>query len=152
MNIIKKFLNLSKYQKRLALSIFILLGYSRLKVLLIPFKYWSKRLGRENYTTFIENQIFDSYLNQLSMMITKISKLTPWKSNCLAQASCAAIFLQRKKIPYTLYLGVKKNTSDQLIAHAWIRSGRYIITGLHDYESYHVVKTFAYQNEGNHYV
>jgi hypothetical protein len=48
---------------------------------------------------------------------------------CLTQAIAAGIMLKQRRIAYNIYLGVARNNNNQLIAHAWLRSGDILVTG-----------------------
>jgi hypothetical protein len=50
--------------------------------------------------------------------------------------------LSRRDLPWTLYLGMARD-ADQLLAHAWVRSGAVDVTGGDGAEKYAVVATFA---------
>ena len=51
--------------------------------------------------------------------------------------------LERRQIESTLYLGTAKDESGKLIAHAWLRSGPFYITGAEGMEKFTVVSKFA---------
>jgi hypothetical protein len=51
--------------------------------------------------------------------------------------------LERRKIESTLYMGTAKDETGRLIAHAWLRSGPYCITGSEEMSSFTVVSKFA---------
>ena len=51
--------------------------------------------------------------------------------------------LEKRGIESTLYLGTAKDESGELIAHAWLRSGPYFVTGAEGMEKFTVVGKFA---------
>ena len=51
--------------------------------------------------------------------------------------------LERRGIPSTLYLGSGRDDQGQMAAHAWLRSGSYIVTGKEGHERYAVVGIFG---------
>ena len=65
--------------------------------------------------------------------------------------SCKAIaamkMLERRKIESTLYLGTAKDENGKMIAHAWLRSGPFYITGFEEMERFTVVGKFAKESE-----
>ena len=51
--------------------------------------------------------------------------------------------LEKRGIESTLYLGTARDESGKMIAHAWLRSGPYYITGSEGMERFTVVGKFA---------
>ena len=52
-------------------------------------------------------------------------------------------YIKEKEISTTLYLGVKKDSDNNMLAHAWLRCGDYYVTGGANKEGYAVVAKFA---------
>ncbi len=82
-------------------------------------------------------------LSEISQAIHLASRYTLWESECLVKAIAAMKMLERRNMESTLYLGTAKDDSGKLIAHAWLRSGPYFITGAEGMEKFTVVHTFA---------
>ncbi len=82
-------------------------------------------------------------LFEVSKFIHIASKFTFWESECLVKALAARFMLNRRGIESTLYLGTGKDDTGKLIAHAWLRSGPYYITGFEEMKKFTVVATFA---------
>ncbi|UQZ85683.1 hypothetical protein SK3146_04972 [Paenibacillus konkukensis] len=72
-----------------------------------------------------------------------MSRHTFWESKCLVRAIAALKMLERRRIESTLYLGTAKDEAGKLIAHAWLRSGPYYITGAEEMGRFRVVGKFA---------
>jgi hypothetical protein len=72
-----------------------------------------------------------------------MSKYTFWESQCLVKAIAAMKMLEKRNIDSTLYLGTARDESGELVAHAWLRSGPYFVTGSEGKEKYTVVGKFA---------
>ena len=72
-----------------------------------------------------------------------MSRYTFWESQCLVKAIAAMKMLERRQIESTLYLGTAKDEKGKLIAHAWLRSGPFYITGAEVMEKFTVVSKFA---------
>jgi hypothetical protein len=128
--VIKKvyiFIKLDYKRKWLFTLAFILLGISRALVLSRDFKALSKGFGVHGKETYeICEDIEITRLIQWS--INTAARFTPWNSNCLAKAITAQKMLSKRKISSTIYLGVAKD-NNELIAHAWLRSGNIYVTG-----------------------
>ena len=142
---IKQFFQQSLAFKLLLLEALVLLFIGRMSVLVLPFKYIAPWLGEFNSeTNTIDNDGYRKILAHIHGAIHAVSKYTFWKSNCLAQAICCQWMLKRRKIPYTIYMGVKNSKKKELLAHAWTRVGSKIVTGAYQYKSYTITGKFAY--------
>jgi hypothetical protein len=82
-------------------------------------------------------------VKQIGWAVGVMSRHTWWDSKCLAQAIAAQWMLRRRAVPGTLYLGMSKDGAQDLIAHAWVRSGHVILTGASRQRWFTVVSTFA---------
>lgn len=82
-------------------------------------------------------------LRTVSRAVHAMSRFTWWESQCLVKAIAAMKMLERRGIPSTLYLGSARNNEGQMVAHAWLRSGSYIVTGKEGHEKYTVVGIFG---------
>ena len=77
--------------------------------------------------------------------VRAMARRTPWESACLVRAVAAKRMLRRRGIPSTLYLGLARDESRELEAHAWLRCGSHLLAGQPGHERYAVVSTFAEQ-------
>jgi Transglutaminase-like superfamily len=120
------------------------LGMARCAVHLRPFRYIAAGLGTpmtESPTTDVG--AYHAAVAQISWAVLAVSRRIPWTSQCLVQALAAKWMLQRRRIPSTMYFGIAKDATGQLIAHAWLRSGSQILTGSQGRQQFTVVATFA---------
>lgn len=141
---IKKFLNLDFKYKIMFFEAFFYTAIYRVCIKLIPFKKLNKYMGKlnEESTNCININNY-RIAKQVGVAILTISRFTPWESKCLVQALTAQKMMKKRKISTTLYLGVKKDDENQLIAHAWIRCGTFYITGGAIRQRYSVVAKYA---------
>ena len=65
------------------------------------------------------------------------------ESECLVKAIAGMKMLEKRNIESTLYLGTAKDENGELIAHAWLRSGPFYISGAEVMERFTVVAKFA---------
>ena len=132
--------------RMLTLEALVLLGIARATVLLIPFKRVAPHLGRAQQETAHGNQDSSTLdiANRVAAAIHMVSRHTPWKSNCFAQALAGHVMLRRRHAANTLYLGVYKN-AHEFAAHAWIRHGDIIVTGGPGQERYTVIAHYGWQ-------
>ena len=83
------------------------------------------------------------YVCKISRLVLCVCNNTKWESKCLVRALTARKLLCKKKLHSTMYMGVKQDTDGKMLAHAWLRWGKYIVTGiLPDLKEYAVVTTF----------
>lgn len=126
------------------LQAFIYTGIYRAFILFVPFSKLKKRMGNHNNESPMEVDIVSYRVaREVRWAVTQAARHTPWESKCLVQALTAKRMMKNKGIPTTIYLGVKKNNDNEMIAHAWIRCGSYYITGGHNRVGYAVVAKFA---------
>ena len=135
-----KFLRLPLSRKVLLLEAWITLGLSRGMVLTLPFRWIAPGLRARLPGSVQESG--QAQARTVGWALRLASKYTPWKSNCLAQAIAAKRMLHRRRLPSTLFLGVKKGEQDEFEAHAWIDFGPITLTGGHDHAGYSVVSSF----------
>jgi len=138
---LKIFLLMNSRKKMMLLEAYILLGWARI-LKLVPFSRVAPSLGDQNEETvsFTKNK---ATLKEVSEVIHIASRYTFWESQCLVKAMAAMKMLERRKIDSTLYLGTGRDESGKLVAHAWLRSGPFYISGAEGMERFVVVGKFA---------
>lgn len=72
----------------------------------------------------------------ISWAVQVVSRFMPWRNKCFAMAMAAKTMLRARGIGSTLYLGVKKDVTTGIRAHAWLRHCNVPVIGGDD-------KTFA---------
>lgn len=128
--LLKKWLELPEADRILFIKIFCLAGMVRVAILIAPFKWLARYLGRQGFASADEADTSKlAEAQRIGRAIEVVSRHTPWESKCLVQAITGKLLLKNRGIANTLYLGVRKNEKNQLIAHAWLRVGPLIITG-----------------------
>ena len=145
MNIVHKiriFLSYKMNMQFLLVEAFIFLGYGRIFKSL-PFSKVSKKLGNQMDETSFEWHTDRVILKNVSNAIHIMSRYTFWESQCLVKAIAGMKMLERRNIESTLYLGTAKDDKGQMIAHAWLRSGPFYLTGAEEMERFIVVGKFA---------
>jgi hypothetical protein len=60
--------------------------------------------------------------------VSAVSRFVP-QATCLTRAVAAELLLRRNGHDASLEIGVSKNTSDHLVAHAWVECGGVILMG-----------------------
>lgn len=117
------------------------LGRARWELRRRPFKEIAGTLGAVGGLTPFEVAPHPLPL-RVKGFIESLVPLLPWESLCLVQALAARRVLDRRGVPTTLYLGVRRE-GEALKAHAWLRWGSRHLTGGPGHEAYRVVASFA---------
>ncbi len=140
---VKIFLSLDIQTKLILLEAFVFLGWARL-LKSIPFSKIAPSFGEQmEETSFYVKESHKKGLGQVSRAIEIMSRNTIWESMCLVKAIAAMKMLERRGIESTLYLGTAKDKAGKMIAHAWLRSGPFFITGAEEKDDFVVVGKFA---------
>ncbi len=152
MNILKKvrtFLRLTMKTKLLLIEAYFHLGRGRyLKS--IPFSKVAPSLGEEMKETSLSSLTSNKEeVARISKAIHLMSRYTFWESQCLVKAIAGMKMLEKRNIESTLYLGTAKDEKGELIAHAWLRSGTYYVSGAEVMERFTVVAKFAKEVNGS---
>ena len=129
--------------KKLLVESYVNLAWARF-LKSIPFSKVAPSLGlMMKETSYEPNMTNRKILAEISNSIHIMSKYTFWESQCLVKAMAAMKMLEKRRIESTLYLGTAKDEEGKLIAHAWLRSGPYYVTGAEGMERFTVVGKFA---------
>lgn len=151
MKVLKKirvFFRLDFNTKIMLIEAFILLGWARV-LKGIPFSKVAPSLGQQlKETSYNANSNDKETISRVSKAIHIMSRYTLWESQCLVKAIAGMKMLERRKIESTIYLGTAKDENGELIAHAWLRSGPFYISGAEVMERFTVVAKFAKEVSG----
>lgn len=146
MSLYKKVRRFSSYPfdiKRMFIEAYFFLAWGRV-LKLLPFSKVAPSLGEHMKETSRSCTNQDQLmLRKVSRAVHTMSRVTWWESQCLVKAIAAMKMLERRGIPSTLYLGSGRDDKGQMVAHAWLRSGSYILTGREGHEKYAVVGIFG---------
>jgi hypothetical protein len=145
--VLKAFFKVDLAFKFLVLRVVVLLGFGRMSVLLLPFRKIAARIGevgKDSSASLSAELILE--LTQIGSAIEAVSKYTPWKSNCFAQALCGHWILKSRHINHTIYFGVQKEGNHELKAHAWLKVGSKIVTGRKGHKAFTTVGIFGFES------
>lgn len=127
----------------LLVEAYFYLGWARI-LIFIPFSKVAPSLGIQmQETSDMEKFVHKAALRNIRHAIEIISNHTFWESKCLVRAIAGMKMLERRRIDSTLYLGTMKDENGQMIAHAWLRSGSFYVTGAEGMKRFTVVGKFA---------
>ena len=129
--------------KFLIIEALIYLGFARI-LIIIPFNKVSNFLGEQmEETSENNNPENERILKNIKHAISIVSKYTLWESTCMVRAIAGMKMLERRRIESTIYLGISRDENGKMIAHAWLRSGQFYITGAEEMARFNVVGKFA---------
>ncbi|MCE3198834.1 lasso peptide biosynthesis B2 protein [Paenibacillus sonchi] len=112
--------------------------------LLFPFAKTAPQLGiQAQETPMISKEGDAARIRHVTKAIRVMSRFTPWKSTCMVRAVAGLKMLEKRGIESTLYMGVAKDKQGRMIAHAWLRSGSYYVSGDDAMKGFVVVEKFA---------
>lgn len=144
MNVIKKILDLtfSEFLVLCEASFFLIVAFFLKRFL--PFRFVAPLLGKHMASTpETEEDSLKMKIRPLKKALNRASKKLPLNSKCLDLAIAGKFMLRRRRIQSTVYLGVSKDDKEGLRAHAWVRSGKTIVTGAAGMEEHKVISSFA---------
>ena len=123
-----KFLSLPVYKKILLVKAAFLLVIMKLVVLLFPFGL-IKRLveGLLTIKSIAKQDV--NQLQEIRWAIDVASNYIPFAKTCLVKSLAVHVLLIRNGFESTLNIGVTKDKSEKLGAHAWIEHEGKIIMG-----------------------
>ncbi|MFC0560084.1 lasso peptide biosynthesis B2 protein [Halalkalibacter alkalisediminis] len=140
---VKAFLNIDREMKGMLVEAYLYLGWARF-LKLLPFSKVVPSLGTKMVETSHTPNLEDKpTLRKVSNAVHMMSNYTFWESQCLVKAIAAMKMLEKRNINSTLYLGTGKDDKGQFVAHAWLRSGPFYITGAEGMERFTVIAKFA---------
>ncbi|UOY92716.1 lasso peptide biosynthesis B2 protein [Ectobacillus sp. JY-23] len=146
MNFYKKLKTLCSLHPKTCLLLgeaFVYLAWARI-LKALPFAKVVPLLGEQmNETSTDASHTNLIILQDISDAVHAMSLHTYWESMCLVRAIAAMKMLERRGIESTLYLGTARDENGQMIAHAWLRSGPFYITGAEEMHRFSVVGKFA---------
>lgn len=143
LRMVRTFLLFSMNYKLLLIEAFFLLGWARV-LKSMSFSKVAPLLGEHMIETSLNlDESKKQLLKNVSDAVNLMSRYTFWESMCLVKAIAAMKMLERRHIESTIYLGTAKDKTGKMIAHAWLRSGPFYITGAEVMDQFFVVSKFG---------
>ena len=100
-------------------------------IYLLPFRWWQDRIGRKA-RPWKEEALNTGQLQNIGLIrraVFRAKKALLGLPKCFALSLTMKKMLQKRGMDSTLFLGVKKNGHEKLLAHAWLKCGDTIIYG-----------------------
>lgn len=133
--------------KRMYAEAYFYLAWARV-LKLLPFSKVAPSLGTHRKETSYASTTEQALLQRkVAKAVHAMSRVTWWESQCMVKAVAAMKMLRRRGIASTLYLGSGRDEGGKMIAHAWLRSGSYYVTGNEKLERFAVVAVFGNDTE-----
>jgi hypothetical protein len=140
---VRKFLSFRSGVKLLIIEALFYLGWARI-LKALPFSKVAPSLGIQMKETTVKcDQSKEEVILNISNAVRLVARHTWWESMCLVMAIAGMKMLERRNIESTLYLGTGRDASGKMIAHAWLRSGPFYLTGYEVMKEFTVVGTFG---------
>lgn len=145
---LRSLLRLAPFELAWLFPVWVVLGLSRLVILLFSFKRMAPWLGVPNGATPwvpLLDDLAQSRANHIRRVVQLVARYTPWESNCFPQAVTARVLLGIYGIPYVLFFGLARDTAGKeqaMKAHAWVAAGKVRVTGGASFGQFAVVACF----------
>lgn len=141
-----KFIALSSGDHQLLLKTFMLLGLVRLGLRLLPFPTLRKVLVSISRVKSFPSKVNQTQVAKSVWAVNQSSRYMPGGVKCLARALTTQVLMSRRGYPAELCIGVAKNETGKLEAHAWIESqGQVLIGQLQDLSRYTLLPSWEGQ-------
>ena len=120
---------LNRSGKKLFLQAYILMMLIRLGLLLLPFRRLQDLIL--NVKRFESIAAVDSQPSPgaIAQSVQRSAKYSPGNVKCLAKALTTAVMMSIYGFPYKVKIGVAKDESNNLEAHAWVESEGKVVVG-----------------------
>lgn len=148
-NRMKAFFSLDFATKAILIEAYFYLAWGRI-LKALPFAKVAPTLGvslKETSYKMDASNMKD--LKNVANAVRIMGKYTFWESQCLVKAIAGMKMLERRQIESTLYLGTARDEKGSMIAHAWLRSGSFYVSGSEGMEKFAVVGMFAKKVRNN---
>ncbi len=142
--LLKKYYHLNRAERKLLNQLLVWLIIGLFLARFVPLKWFDYMLGeyrKESLTDASKDQMI--LILKVKRKLKKIKKRVPWKVKCFEEAIAAKRVLEKYQVKTSIYLGVKKEKENKLIAHSWLKAGGIFITGKNGHEHYAVVGFYS---------
>ena len=124
---LKKFRSIDRAQKTLIIIAVKELALARLYFSLFSTETIFKELEKQSLGP--GSNIDKSHLHRIAMAIDVAAANVPWRADCMIKVIAANRWLRRLGVASHFKIGVRKDMSNRLIAHAWLNVGDSVFVG-----------------------
>lgn len=136
-----KLLQITNSDRQILLHTFVLLGFVRLGMRLLPFNTLRKLINKNSQPN---PRLKPVSLNKIVWAINASTRYTPGGAKCLARALTCQVLMTRYGYSPELRIGVVKGEAGNLEAHAWIETqGQVVIGYLPDLSRFTLLPSFS---------
>ncbi len=146
MNKIHKWRALSWGERGLLVETAVMSTFVWLCLRLIPFRFLAHYLLGQETQTITAQAILQANQQQaerIGRAIRVLSYRMPLRNRCLVDSIVAKLMLRRRGINTQLFLGLAKDPDRNLLAHAWLSCGDFIVTGQENHKRFTVMTSFV---------
>ena len=123
---------------------------ARLVVLLVPFRsiirYTGARPSKHAMVLLPTNSQQTDRARHTGKVIARARRMLPLEINCFPQALAAIFMLRLRKVPCSLFFGVRRDNGD-FQAHAWVSCGHITVCGDNGQSEFKIISTYTYEPE-----
>ena len=109
------------------------------------FKYNKKnaRFGRKNKLVYPTSSVEIAAIYDIRFVIRVLTKNIPWEFMCRHQAWVVGFLLLKHQIPFTVFVGFKKNPTGVIEGHAWTIAQDVLVSGFCNPSEYTIQATYT---------
>jgi hypothetical protein len=122
-----KFRALSGADKWMLLHAIVWLALARLLLLLLPFRQLAAKFSGEQGS--VAEDPDPELLERISYAVRTAAANVPWRSDCFPQSISGWMLLKHFGYRSTIRLGVERKGDAELVGHAWLTCGDFVVTG-----------------------
>jgi hypothetical protein len=140
-----KFVRLPPTDQRLVAEAAAWLTVARLLLAAVPFRWIAPLLGHRYAPAASCSPVEGHHeaIRQIARALHQAAGGLPWNCTCLVKAIAGKAMLQCRGIESSLVLGVKKDVTRSMQAHAWLQAGALVLTGGDGLEGYTDIARFG---------
>jgi Transglutaminase-like superfamily len=143
----RHFMQRDRFVKIWLVPVWLGLGLASLIIAAVPFRQIAPRLGQFCGTTkpaLPVSPAQEARALQIKRVVQLAAFYAPWRADCYPQAMAARLLMGLYRLPFTLFLGLKRDSATGgAQAHAWTLCGRIEVSGGGEAEEYRVVAIFS---------
>lgn len=138
---IRRFSELSVTKRWLLIKAAFLLEMIKLAMRFVPFKVLRRLVDEAGKVPIGRGVARGSSVGEIAWAVNTASLHIPGEKTCLTQALAAQVLLTRQGYLSLLHIGVFKDQSGELQAHAWVECEHEVVIGGHELERYTTLMT-----------
>ncbi len=85
----------------------------------------------------------DKEIAAVAQAISRGSRYLPLACRCLVQAMAAKTMLRIRKRKSVVFIGVAKDEKNELVAHAWVRCGKFYVCGAREKRGHTIIAVYS---------